>query len=557
MFFTIQFPFADLRPFLREQIESIPISVKDGEGIDIIAGENKFVRSFGKREIRGFTPDFNVDKSKQPPPCAEPIFCYKHILSKFWSEERSYYSAMQGLKFPNLGKQTIANGRLFYPSLKRRALHFSQFNVDDNSFTKNIRLEVGINYTLKGTALNQKEFHDAIKGFLTLKSSVPRQKIQKHLSAKFENNIGIATKHSQPEKKYIFANLIDQTTNLAPLIVTALTSHVEKRFTSDIIKAGAPLLTIHFKESEIPKKELPTNIVCATKRIGYMPFSFRIKGELKFISVWLFIMPRNNEKPKKAGEQREIIRNCTIATMRYWAEIRSISIIVDIVKNKNFGFNIQSGSPLCQYLKESITFLSKEQWHGTQLAIIEATINAYEKANDYISIDAIREKLKNLYHSMITQQQTKNNPTKNIFISYSHYDKEWKTKISNILTKHIENLNIIYFDDTMIKPGSSWEAEIEKKLNAADIAILLLSDFFFESNYIKKKELEIIVKQYNKQKLCRILPIWLSGKTPKNHFLSHLQFIQADNGPLQEADELEVNNVMNKLLNNIKAVSLF
>lgn len=77
-----------------------------------------------------------------------------------------------------------------------------------------------------------------------------------------------------------------------------------------------------------------------------------------------------------------------------------------------------------------------------------------------------------------------------IFISYAREDREWVNK----LDKHLAVLKRRYVEswtDSEILPGDSWNEEIRRKLNEADIILLMVSPDFLNSEFIYKEELPL------------------------------------------------------------------
>ncbi len=62
-----------------------------------------------------------------------------------------------------------------------------------------------------------------------------------------------------------------------------------------------------------------------------------------------------------------------------------------------------------------------------------------------------------------------------VFISYSHEDETWKDQLVKQLNV-LEKASLIdSWDDRRIKAGTDWYPEIEKAMESADVALLLIS----------------------------------------------------------------------------------
>ena len=79
-----------------------------------------------------------------------------------------------------------------------------------------------------------------------------------------------------------------------------------------------------------------------------------------------------------------------------------------------------------------------------------------------------------------------------VFVSYSHKDKKFLDEFKTMLAPVKDLIDL--WDDTMIKPGAKWLKEIEKALAAARVGVLLVSDSFFASPFITKKEVPELLK---------------------------------------------------------------
>ncbi|MCI0391194.1 MAG: TIR domain-containing protein [Acidobacteria bacterium] len=93
-----------------------------------------------------------------------------------------------------------------------------------------------------------------------------------------------------------------------------------------------------------------------------------------------------------------------------------------------------------------------------------------------------------------------------VFISYSHLDEEWK----NRLVRHLEVLqkqgHLELWHDRMIGAGEDWERRIQEAMNAASVAILLVSADSLTSDFILRDEVSRLLDRRAREGL-RIFPI--------------------------------------------------
>lgn len=138
-----------------------------------------------------------------------------------------------------------------------------------------------------------------------------------------------------------------------------------------------------------------------------------------------------------------------------------------------------------------------------------------------------------------------------IFISYSHQDEDWKDRVQShlsVLEKH-GKLNI--WEDRQIPLGGDWLDDIEQSLEQANIALLLISRHFLNSDFISNKEIPKLL-QRREQDGLKVIPIMLTPCS-WNHvdWLSAIQGYPKDNKPLSGMTEHQIDEALAKLANNL------
>lgn len=139
-----------------------------------------------------------------------------------------------------------------------------------------------------------------------------------------------------------------------------------------------------------------------------------------------------------------------------------------------------------------------------------------------------------------------------IFISYSHQDKQWLTRLQTHL-KVLQNLygKVKYWDDTQIGIGDTWLKEIEKNLNSASIAILLISTDFLASDFVMRKEVPQLLERA-KNRGVRIMPLILSPCLFTDSIISQYQAVNTPEEALEELSKPQQEKVYIKLMQEVK-----
>jgi len=127
-----------------------------------------------------------------------------------------------------------------------------------------------------------------------------------------------------------------------------------------------------------------------------------------------------------------------------------------------------------------------------------------------------------------------------IFISYSHKDEEWKSRLVTHLGVLQQQDYLDIWVDTRIEGGADWLQEIKEAIDVTSIAVLLISADFLNSKFITEKEIPMLLQQ-QQEKGLRIFPIilkpcdWL-GITWVKQFMARPK----DGRPLSAGNENQI-----------------
>ncbi|MGE5341963.1 MAG: tetratricopeptide repeat protein [Candidatus Omnitrophota bacterium] len=126
---------------------------------------------------------------------------------------------------------------------------------------------------------------------------------------------------------------------------------------------------------------------------------------------------------------------------------------------------------------------------------------------------------------------------KKIFISYSHKDKAFKEMLLEQLRVLELEGNLDLWEDSQIETGTNWLPEIEKAINEAHIAVLMISAGFLTSNFIRVKEVPMILERRNNKEL-KVLPLFVEPCSWKSiPWLSPIQGFPSGNKTLMEMNK--------------------
>jgi TIR domain len=86
-----------------------------------------------------------------------------------------------------------------------------------------------------------------------------------------------------------------------------------------------------------------------------------------------------------------------------------------------------------------------------------------------------------------------NKRTASVFVSYSHKDSNWLEKFQVALKPLVRKGAIDLWDDTRLRPGSNWKDSIDIAMQQANVALLLASQNFLNSDFVVQHELKTLL----------------------------------------------------------------
>jgi tetratricopeptide (TPR) repeat protein len=143
---------------------------------------------------------------------------------------------------------------------------------------------------------------------------------------------------------------------------------------------------------------------------------------------------------------------------------------------------------------------------------------------------------------------------KKIFISYSHKDEDWKDR----LDKHLQVLQLEgicrTWDDLPTQLGTAWEKDIMDALQSAHAAILLITTDFLISDFIRKKEVPLILERWQKQEIIVFPVIVKPCSWQAIQWLKQMQVFPKDGIPLAKGEPVEIEENLALLVEKVNGL---
>lgn len=138
-----------------------------------------------------------------------------------------------------------------------------------------------------------------------------------------------------------------------------------------------------------------------------------------------------------------------------------------------------------------------------------------------------------------------------VFISYCREDAEWLTKLK-MSWQPLEQRHLIrIWDDTAIRAGSDYLKEIRQALDSARVAVLLVTENFLNSEFIRAEELPRLLEKA-KEGGCTIFWIAVSGPPVANPNITRYQAANDRERPLAKLGEAEQKSALRDISDRLR-----
>lgn len=137
-----------------------------------------------------------------------------------------------------------------------------------------------------------------------------------------------------------------------------------------------------------------------------------------------------------------------------------------------------------------------------------------------------------IYHESNARVEKTNASAPKIFISYSHIDEKYMTRLVSMLRPLEKQGGFEIWHDREITAGNEWYQDIRNAINTCDLALLLVSIDFLNSRFIQEDELPRLL-QLRKERGLRVIPIIVRHCTWTSiPILKDLQALPKDGRPI-------------------------
>jgi hypothetical protein len=155
-------------------------------------------------------------------------------------------------------------------------------------------------------------------------------------------------------------------------------------------------------------------------------------------------------------------------------------------------------------------------------------------------------------NSIMDVTETSHSKRVKVFVSYSHCDESWLLR----LRVHLRPLERVYaldiWDDSKVVAGSRWHDEIDKAIQSAKVAVLIISADFLATDFIINNELPPLLDAARNDGAV-IMPLIASpSRFNSTKSISQFQAVNDPSKPLISLPKAEQEHILVKMSEDIE-----
>ena len=139
-----------------------------------------------------------------------------------------------------------------------------------------------------------------------------------------------------------------------------------------------------------------------------------------------------------------------------------------------------------------------------------------------------------------------------VFVSYAHEDKPWLVKLRSALRPLEKKAELSVWDDGTLVPGDAFKRKIIETISKSKVAVLLVSDSFFRSEFILEHELPRLLEMSNEGSI-RLLWLLVEGNLWQSSPFAEIISVNEVNVPLASLTPSQQQDSLVILRKNVSA----
>ncbi len=430
-----------------------------------------------------------------------------------FADEAYYASARQALRIPGLEHAELAPARF------RAACAFRRLHSDGLALA---RVEIGLRVRPGGrkagapppvqapAPLAAKEFDELIPSILDLPV---------HVHGLNSDPKSLALHVSGPALARLFARATIKAAQAdAPALVGAV----------------APAVLIQYRQAEVDSLPGDARAIDPTLT-GGVPLAFlRREHGGQPIGVWLL---------DEGAAESETARGLRLALLRVHAEYQALRRVLALLLDGTIAYtrDTPEGDRLQAYLNRATTLLPESYPGAEPGKTIAGVLHAYDEpmpaAQRALIGEALAKARRQIAAKVDRYLEAGEHASVNaapearpihVFVSYSHRDEVYVGDGDRSVLTFLSGLQregFVFWHDRELYASERWDARIKEEMGRADIALVLVSQYFLNSKYVTETEMPALLATRRTAGLS-ILPLLVSASDWQSYaWLASTQFL--------------------------------